>query len=450
MKDNIESYIKPARLIPSSEKEQRATSILLACFRIVPDFAREILKEANIYVPKRSTISCFTEVVFKKSKLQDKKSRPDGLIIIKAGNKIWSAIFESKIANNLLDKNQIEEYLDLAKLNNINALITISNQYVTTPTHSPIQVSKQKLRNTDLYHFSWLFIETKANLLLKNKKVEDPEQAIILTELIHYLKDPRSGVTSFSQMGKGWREISLAINKGIKIKKNDPSVDDAISSWQQYSKYLSIKLSDHVRRPVYEYLSRSRIKDSNINYQVNLDDLTIKDYLDAEYEIPNAASRLHLIANFKTRTITIEMSLDAPQDRTYPQSCITWLTRQLSKIKDEDIEIRVNWNRGVTEMQKLSVALDDPLKLIPKGVKDLPKTLDVVEVIDLAGKFSSNKSFVEETTKRVLLFYSNVAENLRKWVPKPLKGKEVEVDNTSNSDTTEQNTNPFWLPPIQK
>jgi len=446
MKSNLEYEPKPARLIPSfpdSERELRTTSILLACFRIVPDFASEILNEVGVSVSKRSTISCFTEVVFKDNK-NEKKCRPDGLIIVKSGNKIWNAIIESKVGNNSLTSEQIEEYLDVVKSNGVNALITISNQYATIPTHNPVQVSKQKLKSTDLFHFSWLSIETKATLLLKNKIVNDPEQAIILSEFIQYLKDPRSGVSSFSQMGKGWKEISLTINKGLKIKRNDPNVEDAISSWQQYSKFLSISLSEFVGQPVYEYISRSRSKDPSVNYQVNLQDLTNENYLDAEFEIPNAASRLHLTADFSRRTISIEMSLGSPKDRKYPQACISWVTRQISELKDEDIDIKANWSRGVSEMKKLSEALEDPLSLVPKGMKDLPRTLDVVEIIDLAGKFSSSKLFVEETTKAVLNYYQKVGQNLRQWIPKPLKVKDK---TPSQTDINAQDTNPFWLPP---
>jgi len=446
VKNNIKNDLKTARLIPSfadSEREQRATSILLACFRIVPDFANEVLREVGAPISKRSQISSYTEVVFKNDNKTNKASRIDGLIVIKSGSKIWSAIVESKIGSEGLTKQQIEEYLDIAKLNGVNTLITISNQYATTPTHNPVQVSKQKTKSTDLFHFSWLSIQTNATLLFKNKVVNDREQAMIISELIQYLKDPRSGVTSFTQMGKGWREVSLAVNKGIKLKKNEPEVENAISSWQQFSKYLSIKLSDHVGQPVFEYISRSRIKDPSVNYQVNLDDLINSNYLDAEFEIPNASSRLYIKADLKLRTITIQMSLDAPQDRTYPQACINWLTRQISNLREEDIEIRANWSRGITKMEKLSNVLDDPISIIPEGIKDLPKTLDVVKIVDLAGKFSSSKPFVEETTNSVLNFYNDVGANLRKWNPKPLKGK-----GQVNKAINYQKNNPFSTPQI--
>lgn len=272
IKNNLKSG-KLARLIPSvadSKKEERATSALLACFRIIPGFAQRVLNEVGVPIHKSSTVTCFTEVVFKKLSNSNKRARPDGLIIVKTRNKIWTAIVESKVGNNSLTKEQIEEYLDIAKSNKVNALITISNQYATIPTHHPIQVNKQKLKSTDLFHFSWLFIQTIATLLSENKIVDDPEQAFILSEFIKYLEDPESGVTSFNQMGKGWREVATYINEGIKLKRNDLNLEDAISSWQQYSKYLSIKLSELVGQPVYEYISRSRTQDTKFNYEVRV------------------------------------------------------------------------------------------------------------------------------------------------------------------------------------
>ena len=450
MLKNIINKPKVARLIPSfsdSEKEQKATSILLSCFSIVPDFAKDVLIDAGAPITKRSSLSCYIEVVFKNGNKPNKKSRPDGLIIVKTGNKIWSAIFEAKIGNNNLDKDQIEEYLDIAKANGVNAVITISNQYATIPTHNPVQVSKQKIKSIELFHFSWLALQTKANLLIKNKSIGDREQAIVLSEFIQYLKDDRSGVTSFTQMGRGWREVSLSVNKGIKLKKSDPFVEEAISSWQQFSKYLAIQLSENVGQPVYEYISRTRKNDSIINYQVNLEDLTTNNYLDVEFEIPNAASRLHMIADFKTRTVTIEMSLNAPQDRKYPQSCITWITRQIPQMKDTDIEIRANWSRGKTEMKKISEIYDDVVLLIPKGTKDLPKTLDVVEIIDLAGRFASSKPFVEETSKAIINYYNKIGQNLWNWTPKPLKGKQTSNEKGLKPSIVDQTVNPFWIPP---
>lgn len=99
-------------------------------------------------VGKRIKIVCYTEVTFKNNEKM-KRPRPDGLVIITSGSKQWTALIESKIGNAELTKEQVEEYLDLAKTHGINALITISNQFATTPTHHPVKERQgQVLRET--------------------------------------------------------------------------------------------------------------------------------------------------------------------------------------------------------------------------------------------------------------------------------------------------------------
>ncbi len=69
------------RLFPvlsESKREEKATSILLSVFKIVPDFAKTVLSEAGAKIGKRSTIRCYTEVSFKGAK---PNARPDGLVV---------------------------------------------------------------------------------------------------------------------------------------------------------------------------------------------------------------------------------------------------------------------------------------------------------------------------------------------------------------------------------
>jgi hypothetical protein len=63
--DQLKSW-DVARLIPTlpeSKREERATSILLATFRVVPTFALDMLREAGAPTGKRLKIHCLTEVV---------------------------------------------------------------------------------------------------------------------------------------------------------------------------------------------------------------------------------------------------------------------------------------------------------------------------------------------------------------------------------------------------
>jgi hypothetical protein len=439
-----------ARLIPSladSKREERATSVLLATFMVVPTFAQKVLQMAGAPIWKRSKIICFTEIEFGQN--ENKKPRPDGLIVIKSGKKTWSAIVESKIGPAELKRDQIEEYLDLAKSHNIDALITISNQFATLPTHHPVQISKSKTKHVSLYHFSWLSIESEAILLCENKAVNDLEQAFILNELVRYLQHAESGVTSLTSMGTGWKEVCSQIQHRAVIKRSDSYLHEVIGSWHQLLRFLSIRLSIAVGKPVHVYLSRTRQIDPILNFEHDVSSIIKDNQLYAEFEIPNASSNLSFTADFSRRTIDLSMTLEAPKDRSRATASINWFTRQLNHHKDSDLTVSAYWPRRIPKTtQPLRIVLDDPSTLIPENVKDLPKSFEVLSVVDLAGKFKGSKTFVEEAIKVLPEYYASVGQHLNTWIPKPPQIKAEQNKKVVDSVESAEIVNPFWIPPV--
>lgn len=418
-----------ARLIPTvadSKKEERATSCLLASFMVVPAYAREVLASAGAPVGKRLKIICYTEVTFKTTD-KGKKPRPDGLIVITNGSKQWTALVESKIGNADLSQDQVEEYLDLAKQYGINALITVSNQFATTPTHHPIKVPKNKLRSVELYHFSWLSLKSKAVLLTSNKGVDDPEQAYILSELVRYLDHDSSGVSALSKMPSNWKDVCNSVQQGTALNKNSEIVQNSVSGWHQLLRHLSLNLSMSIGQPVTIVLSRAREKDPELNFTEDCVFISKECSLSAEFDIPNAAAKLRFTADFLRRTINISMKLEAPKDKSRATASINWVTRQL---KDKDIgvvSIRAYWPKRIQMTSaSLAEAIENPASLIPPNINELPVSLEVVRVVDLAAKFKGAKTFIEETSKEFPLFYQDVGQHLSKWVAKAPKVKEVE------------------------
>lgn len=137
----------------------------------VQPFAKSIIDSIDIRVGSRTRIRAFTEVVLRQG--GDGGDRPDGLIVISTGSRQWSALVETKIGRSQLDEEQVERYLKLARANEINAVITISNQFVARAHISPVNVSKSLLRKVDLFHWSWPWITTQCEILHLQKTVED-------------------------------------------------------------------------------------------------------------------------------------------------------------------------------------------------------------------------------------------------------------------------------------
>ncbi len=419
-----------ARLIPTvadSKKEERATSTLLASFMVVPIYAMDVLSDAGAPVGKRSRIKCYTEITFKSSE-KGKIPRPDGLIEICNGSKTWIALIESKIGNAELTNAQVEEYLDLAKKYKINAVITISNQFATIPTHHPLKIAKAKTRSVELYHFSWLSLKSKAVLLTGKRGVDDPEQAYILSELVRYLDHDSSGITSLNKMPILWKDLCNSIQNGTSLNKNAENVLDSVSGWHQLLRHLSLNLSMAIGQPVNVSLAKPKEKDADLNFQEDCAYLAKECSINASFIIPNAATRLDLSADFMRKTINLSMKLDAPKDKSKATASINWITRQFKGKSYEGLSVRAYWPRRISRsMNTLENTVENPNILIAEGVKDLPTYLEIVRVVDMGARFKGAKTFVEDISKEFSKFYHDVGQHLDRWVAKAPKLKEDEL-----------------------
>lgn len=445
--DNIQNILasgEPARLMPvvaDTSREQRITSSLLATFSVVPDYAFSMLEEAGAPVGKRTKIDCFTEVVLR-GKNSPRDIRPDGLILVSRGKKCWSALVEAKIGGAELKQEQIEGYLDLARSLGIDAVITISNQFATLPHHHPVPVSGHKTRTVGLYHFSWLSLIAKAIVVSHDQSVSDPEQAYILDELVRHLEHEKSGVLSLNRMGSGWKDVSDQIQQGAALRRNDPALEDAVSSWHQLSRFLAVGLTSALGEPVHVALKRKQVKDPFALQRDDLDQLLKTSTLRTEFNVPNAASRIAFGADFMRRTLNISMRLEAPRDKARAVASINWLTRQLKNADDQELTIVAHWPRRTQmTMTSLQQALEDPQVLVPDGVKEIPSALEVVKVVDLAGKFRGPKTLVEGASQALPAFYRQVGQNLNRWVPKPPKMRETsEADPEDSTELSIEST----------
>jgi hypothetical protein len=430
-----------ARLIPAiadSKKEERATSVVLAAFMIVPEFARSVLELAGAPWGKRTKIQCLTEVSFKSKDLGEK--RPDGLIILSSGSKKWTALVESKIGRSGLDKSQVEDYLDIAKSQGIDAVITISNQFATIPTHHPISVSKVKTRNIGLFHFSWLAIIAESILILDKKTIDDIEQAYILRELYRYLNHDGSGVKFSMAMPSEWKNLTNKVFEGVHLTKTDIDLEIAVGSWHQLQKYLALQLSIKLGTTVKTKLVRAHAKDPASRLEDSIKSIQLHKKLSSTFIIPNAAGDIELTADIYRKSLTIMMSIEAPKDRHRATASINWLTRQLRAVNQEGMLIRAKWPKRIpATVSSVQDATENPEKLVPHGSKEVPTSFELTAIIDLGAKFKSGSAFVEIVEHEILEFYKRTGEHLVKWTPKPPKIK-VKTTNENNSSAVESHT----------
>jgi hypothetical protein len=435
-----------ARLIPvvaDSGKEQRAVSILLAAMRSVPQFRQSMLATLGIPSGSRTRLHAWTEVCFKDPKTQQAKNdRPDGLLVLDTGKKQWRALVEGKIGKNNLNEEQIKTYLLQAKDYGIDAVLTLSNQFVALPSHHPVKVAKNFAKGVELFHWSWMYVVTQATLLLEDASFHADEQRFILEEVLRYLSHDSSGITRFTQMNKEWKDVIGKVQAGATLLPSDEDVQNTVSSWHQEQRDLCLVMTRKLARPVSLKLSKTHRLDPVQRLTDDCMVLTTEGVLKCTLDIPDIASELDVCASLTRRTIKSSIRVGAPQDKKSTSARVNWLTRQLSKTTPEGVYVKAIRPGKVVDVQAtLAEVIQNPDVLEAPGTSIPPSAFEVFYLVDLATKFAGNKIFIEELERVVPHFYEQVAQRIRPWVaPPPVirHGDPVESDRRPKPAPTDQ------------
>lgn len=452
--DFIESG-EPARLIPvvaDTNREQRTASIVLAALRGVYEFRQTMLGSLDVRVGKRAELGAWTEVTFKRDPLSKngkaprKHERPDGLLVLDTGRKRWTALVEAKVGNAEIGESQLTDYVKQAKANNVDAVITITNQFVALPSHHPVKLPKNVTRDVELFHWSWMYVLTQATLLLEDDAIASEDQRFVLEEVVRHLGHDSSGISRFDSMNREWKDIVGKVKSGASLARTSEEVENTVSSWHQEQRDLCLVMSRRLYRPVKLKLSRQHRTDPPRRLHDDCEELVKQRTLSCVLEIPHAAADLHVTADLTTRTIVSSMRLTAPKDKKSTKARANWLARQLAKARSDDIYIKaIRPGRAEDTQAPLAEVLNDARVLESSGTNVAPVAFEVFHMLDLAGKFSGSKVFIERLEDAVPYFYEQVGQRLRAWVEPPPKIRQrdpVEVAERSTYDAEEPRGEP--------
>ncbi|MHC8509349.1 MAG: hypothetical protein ACYYKD_08115 [Rhodospirillales bacterium] len=433
-----------ARLIPvvaETSKERRAVSALLAVMSAVPFFSRDLLSFSGQKISPKTVVDTFTEVELTSGE-GAKTNRPDGLIRVSKGSKIWHALIEAKIAKAPLEKEQIERYLRLARDNGVDAVITISNEFAPRPTHHPIQISGNLLKSVKLFHMSWKHVLTEALLLRNSGEVTDTEQKFLLRELIRFLDHDSVGVTGYTNMPQCWDEVVSKFQSGGEFSKSDDNLAEVVSGWHQECRDLSLRMSMDLSRRVSIYIPRKMADDPDARVTADAKTLSEKGLIDAKLRVPDAASDIKIVADLRAKAIRMSMEIEAPGDKKRHSSKANWLLNQLKGVDPVDIIVRLQWaSKAADEDFKLSELRDDP-----KAVDQLQPNSKLwgFEVIMASASKSrfGKRTFIDELEKLCLEFYKRVGQHLKAWQPSPPKIKEDSKEDSKSGKSDDSSEAP--------
>lgn len=409
-----------ARLIPTSgingadEQERRATSALLAVLPAVREFGRSLL--APLGAPAGS-IETYIEVPFE---LGERRVYPDGLIRVRRGQRSWTALVEVKTGSNQLEVDQLECYLDVAREQGFDAVITVSNQIPAIAGTHPTVVDKRKTRKVPLHHFSWTQLLTEAVMQKVHRGVADPDQAWILGELIRYLEHPRSGAMEFEDMGGAWTGARDAVVAGT-LRSNDKGAAEVASRWDQLMRYACLRLGRQLGVEVQPVLSRKELAEPAIRAQALVAGLASRGTLEGSLRIPNAVGPITLTADLRAGRIAASVDIDAPREGKQ-QTRVNWLVRQLKAGPDSlRVDCFALHARGASTSELLSTVRENPAVLVDDPKKEI-RTFRLILGTPMGTKRGQGRgSFLTSVLQLLDTFYESVVQGIKPWAAVPPK-----------------------------
>lgn len=421
MSESLPEYLiqgEQARLFPvlsTTSKEGRTTSIVLACLAKIDEFGAALMQSVGQRVGVRTRFETYTEVVLK-IRPDAVKDRPDGLIVLKTGSREWRALVEAKVGASDLDADQIEKYRQLAKDNGIDCVITISNQFATTPSAHPLDEVNRSRSKIPVFHWSWMHILTEADLLISQENVSDVDQRILMNELRRFLSHESAGVRGFDRMPKEWGELNRLVSSGGVIPTKSPDAQVVINAWHQETRDLTLILSRMTETSVSERLSRKHRTDQAARVKDSLVVLREKVQLQADLDIPDTAAPLEVVADITRRCVDVGMTLRTPEDKVSTKARLNWLLRQIKSERQDDIYIRFFWPGKNEPTQFLVSELRGDPDKPSEGKEHLaPHSFHVFHSKRLGGRFTQQANFIADLEEIVPAFYREVGSNLVAW-----------------------------------
>jgi hypothetical protein len=421
MSEKLPEYLSQgerARLFPvlsTTSKEGRTTSIVLACLDKVDEFAVALLSTVGVRVGKRTSIETFTEVVFKNQSAAIKE-RPDGLIVVRSGSKEWRALVEAKIGSSELKADQVERYRALAKDNSVDCVITLSNQFATSPENHPVDEVRKSRSKVPAFHWSWMHVLTTTDLLINNDAINDADQTLLLNELRRFLTHESAGVRGFDRMPPEWSILNKLVSSGGRIPSKSPDALAVIDAWHQETRDLSLILSRLTETSIHEKLSRKHREDPILRQRDEVVQLRESHRLSVSLDVPDAAAPLEIVADMTRRCIDVGMTLRAPEDKKSSKARVNWLLRQIRTENTAEIFVRLQWPGRSEDTQFSLEQLQADASVVDIDKEHLQVlAFHVFHSRRLGARFAQQVNFIADLETIVPDFYANVGSNLVAW-----------------------------------
>lgn len=406
---------QPARLFSvigvgaGEEQERRATSALIATMQAVRPFARAVC--ARVGAPT-GTFEGYVEVAYERD---ETKVVPDAVLKVSRGSRVWTGLLEVKTGSGKLKKEQLENYLDVARKKKYDVVVSLSNDVPASAGELPVEVDRRKLAKVALRHLSWAEVAHEARMLLSHGGIDDNLQAWLLAEFLRYLDHPRSGAAEFVDMGRHWVTVRDAVTAGT-LRAGDQKALTVAETWVSLSRHLALRLTAELGVTVKHVLPRRHGTDPVARNAAVAERLAADGVFEAVLRIPETAGDLVVIADVRTNKIRCRTTVEAPNEGTSGRR-LSWLLKQLEDAPG-DVQVEAVFSeRGNEACEHIEAVRADPKVLTAGRFGDIV-SFCLEQSFPMGGRRSGTAaSFISSVTSSTDAFYGTVVQKLREWVP---------------------------------
>ena len=354
---------------------------------------------------------------------------------------------EVKTGTNKLDQQQFDKYLELARDNDFNAIITVSNQPAQTNNYPPLNVRYRgsKIR---IIHLSWERLLREAQLLTRQDSVEDADQQYILKEWTRYLLNPKAKIMSDHVVGDYWQDVlKSAANKRLNSSKDQ--LEQFVRDWVGFLRFQTFRLRAKLGENVDIKLRLKEQKDSSLYIKRLFDECLSDGQMSSSIQTSHAVAPIDVTFKLDSRKILFSVSLKPPEDKDRRRQ-IMWLrNEQLKNIDDSlpDLLLVIEWKFrnihteiNVTDAIKDRKNIENVIEMDNIGNDIGIKSFRIEWSTDLVRKKSEVFSSIGDNMEE---FYRTVIQNLKVYFPSTPK-----IEQEDQSD--KQNVKDQVLPEYQQ
>ncbi len=379
------------QLTPFFKKQERSLlSVFMRMLELVPWIRGEFFADCGFMAARTSSYESYMEVSYAGKKYPE--GRPDGLVYCKRGNTHWAAFIEAKCGNSPIRPEQIQSYAELAAAVDVDAIISISNEFARQPSELPYHVASNKRKKRDIFHFSWSEIKNRLGLYLHDKRLSELEIEI-LKDCLSYFDLDGSGVLSYNQMPKEWLDFVQSAGVGVGFTSKQPGITEVVHGWHQERRDLCSKLMRLVQGPVDLKHALGARADFGQILTYDRKELAEKCELSAEFSFKDKPTSLGIRCELQDRKTTALMEFKPPTGKA-AKGTLSWLAKRVANMPNGKTSVIFNWKgKGNQRALRLEDFQNDPDAALSES-KDAPKNITIVRQVHDVRRFKSRKFFI--------------------------------------------------------